>query len=78
MMPWTSCWTVGRSEVLRNIVEPPIAWARSDTANRVSRVTRPSLSASNSMLSVINFDIEAGGSGVSAFFSSSTVLVVRS
>ena len=43
--------------------------ARDETANVVSIVTRPSARASNSMFSVMSFDIEAGGRGVSAFLS---------
>ncbi len=52
--------------------------ARLDTPNRVSSVTRPSRSASNSMFSVISFDIEAGGNGTSDCLSISTVPVVTS
>jgi len=49
MMPWINSSTVGRSVSFRNIVEPPSALAREETAKRVSSVTRPSRSASNSM-----------------------------
>jgi len=49
-----------------------------ETEKRVSICTVPARSASNSMFRVISFDIEAGGSGTSASFSSSTVWVVRS
>ncbi len=48
-MPWMSSSTVGRSRSLRNIVEPPIARASGETGKRVSRSTRPSSRASNSM-----------------------------
>ena len=77
-MPRISSSTVGLSVSFRNIDEPPIAAARAETRNRVSSVTRPSRSASNSMFSVISLDIEAGGSGTSASFSNSTVSVVTS
>ena len=53
-----------------------MAWARSDTVNSVSSVTRPSRRASNSMFSVISLDMEAGGKPVSASFSNRTVLWV--
>ena len=78
MIPLIRSSTVGRSVSSRNIVLPPIALARDETENRVSRPTRPSRNASNSMFSVISFDIEAGGIGTSAFFSRRTVSVVRS
>ncbi len=63
------------------MVEAPatvICRARAETANVVSRVTRPSANASNSMFSVISLDIEAGGTGSTPFLSISTVWVVMS
>ena len=78
MMPWISSLTLGRSRVLRNMVEPPMSIAFCDTGRRVSIVTLPSLSASNSRSMVISFDIDAGGIGLSAFLASSTVSVVTS
>ena len=78
IIPWINSLTVGRSLSCRNIVDPPIAVARDETENSVSIVTRPSFSASKSMLMVMSFDIEAGGTGWSAFLSISTVWVVTS
>ena len=63
------------------MVEPPalvICTALSETPKVVSICTRPSRRASNSMLIVISFDIEAGGTGWLAFLSISTVWVVTS
>jgi hypothetical protein len=73
--------TVGRSVVLQDhgrAAHGHLHLARDETAKVVSIVTRPSRSASNSMLMVISFDIEAGGTGWSAFLSISTVCVVMS
>ena len=77
-MPLINSSTVGRSVSLRNMVEPCIDLAWDETGKRSSRFTRPSRSASNSMLIVISFDIEAGGSFSCAFFSRSTVPVETS
>ena len=75
MMPWISSSTVGRSAGSTNIFDPPVCQALVETGKVVSIATRPSRSASNSMVRVISLDIEAGGSGSSAFFSISTVPV---
>ena len=77
-MPRISSVAVGRSISLRNMVEPPIALAREETEKVLSGDTRPSRSASNSMLIVISLDMEAGGRAVSAFLSRRTVCVVMS
>ena len=76
--PRISSSTLTRSEVSRNIVEPPklMAWAL--TGSTVSSDRRPSSSASKTMFSVISLDIDAGGSGTSAFSSISTVPVLWS
>ncbi len=49
MMPWISASTGTVLPASTNIREPPIAWARAETLNSVSFVTRPSRIASNSM-----------------------------
>ena len=62
----------------KNIVDPPILVARSETKNSVSIAIRSSLNASNSMNKVISFDIDAGGTLRSASLAISIVPVVWS
>ena len=76
MIPCIKSRTDTLSPSLKNIVEPPILVARSDTKNSVSIAIRSSLNASNNIYKVINFDIDAGGTLRSASLAIKIVPVV--
>ena len=75
MIPRIRSSTLTRSRVSRNMVEPPKLAACSETGSTSSIASVPRWMASKVMKSVMSFDIDAGGRGLSAFFESMTAPV---